>query len=267
MNDPSFRADQPIAWTFHRNTSRWPFNVLEPEASSEHQLPPKEYPERPFRSLPAAVLPAESIETALRRRASCRQFADEELSEDALASVLFAANGVLTPLRVGALELLLRTVPSAGALYPLEVYVLARAVRDVEPGVYHYAAISHGLEEVRRILLPGTFLGYLFMGQPYVGSAAAVLVITAVVHRSLRKYEDRGFRYLLFEAGHVAQNISLVAAASGLGALSLGGFFDEELARLLDVASDAEVPLYAVAVGLPSETDPVALRQAQELDR
>jgi SagB-type dehydrogenase family enzyme len=93
---------------------------------------------------------------------------------------------------------------------------------------------------------------YLFMGQPCVADAAAVLVLSAVAARSLGKYGDRGYRYLLLEAGHVGQNIALTAAGLDLGALALGGFHDDELAALLAIDPEHEVPLLAVAVGVPA---------------
>lgn len=260
MSNESFRSEQPVAWAFHRNTSRWPFNVLEPEDSQEHQLPPKEYPEAPYLALPAPELPETALGTALRARVSCRQFSGAELSQQALANILYAGFGVLARVEFGNVEFLERPIPSGGALYPLELYLLARSVEGLEVGVYHYAVVTHGLEEVRLLPLPRGLVGYLFMGQHYVGSAAAILVITAATQRSLRKYGDRGYRYLLLEAGHMAQNIDLVAAASKLGALNLGGFFDAELAELLDLEPDHEVPLYAIALGPSTTTDRVEQR-------
>lgn len=260
MTDQAFRDEQPIAWEFHRNTSRWPFNVLEPEASSEFQLPPKEYPEAPYTALPPPQPPDVSLDTALRSRFSCRRFEDVELSRAAVGDLLHAVGGVLGRRQAGSSEFLERPVPSAGALYSLETYVLARAVEGLEPGVYHYAIVTHGLEQVRVVPVRRAFLTYLFMGQHYVADASAVLVFTTVLHRSLRKYDDRGYRYLLFEAGHMAQNANLAAVAAGLGTLNLGGFFDSDLCVLLDVDSEEEIPLYAVAVGRPTPGDRAALR-------
>ena len=260
MSEQSFRGEQPIAWEFHRNTSRWPFNIVEPEESSELQLPPKEYPEARYIPLPAPEPAAGSLESALRSRFSCRRFADATLSRAALGDLLHATSGVVGRTDVAGVEFLERPAPSAGALYSLETYVLARAVEGLEAGVYHYAVVTHGLEEVRLAPLHYTFLTYLFMGQHYVADAAAILVFTSVVHRSLRKYDDRGYRYLLFEAGHMAQNANLAASAAGLGSLNLGGFFDSDLCALLAIEDDEEVPLYAVAVGPPAPGDRVALR-------
>lgn len=92
-------------------------------------------------------------------------------------------------------------MPSGGGLYPLELYLLARRAEGVEPGVYHYAAVAHGLEQLREVLVPRPLSDYLFMGQHYATDAAAVVVIAAEVEHTLVKYGDRGYRYVLFEAG------------------------------------------------------------------
>ena len=260
MSEQSFRDEQPVAWAFHRNTSRWPFNVVEPEETSELQLPPKEYPEAPYVALPEPRPPEAPLAEALRGRCSCRQFTDEPLTQAALGDLLHATCGVLGRTEVAGFEFLERPQPSAGALYPLETYVLAREIEGLEQGAYHYAIVTHGLELVRETALHRAFLTYLFMGQHYVADAAAVIVLTSVLHRSLRKYDDRGYRYLLFEAGHAAQNVNLAAAATGLGTLNLGGFFDSDVSVLLDLDDDEEIPLYAVAVGKPAPGDRLSLR-------
>ena len=104
----------------------------------------------------------------------------------------------------------------------------------------------------------------MFLGQPYLSGASAVVVLAAVVERSLWKYEDRGYRYLLLEAGHVAQNLNLCATGLGLGCLNLGGFFDEDVAALLRLDDDHEVVLYGIAVGPPQSDSRVETRKAAE---
>jgi SagB-type dehydrogenase family enzyme len=174
---------------------------------------------------------------------------------------LRAAYGVIGTIYPGDQEMLERPVPSGGGLYPLEVYLLVLQGEDVAAGVYHYAAQAHALEQLGSLALPGAFVGQLFLGQPYLARAAVVVVLTAVVERSLGKYQDRGYRYLLLEAGHVAQNLNLAAAALGLGSLNLGGFFDCDLGSLLGLDLEAEVPLYGIALGVPAGTDRAALRE------
>ncbi len=137
-----------------------------------------------------------------------------------------------------------------------------RAVDGLDPGVYHYVPAAHGLELVRAVELPPAFLAYLFMGQPWVADAAVVAVISFVGARSLTKYGDRGYRYALLEAGHTMQNLNLAVAALGLGAVNLGGFYDDELAVLCGIDIEQEIPLYCCALGRPvaDPSDRMAMR-------
>jgi SagB-type dehydrogenase family enzyme len=247
-----FRDEQALAWLFHRNTCRWLFNTLEDDAVHAPQ-PPKENPGAPSVVLPRR-LPTGDLAALLGDRASCRAFRDAAISLDGLGTVLHSAYGVIDVSELGPLEFPDRPAPSGGGLYPLELYVIVRAVDALEPGVYHYFPISALLEQLRNSVVPRQLLTYLFMGQFYASDAAAIIVTTAVPSRSLDKYGDRGYRYLLFEAGHVAQNINLAAACEGLGACNLGGFFDDELAGLLRLDIEEEVPLYATAIGLPRDS-------------
>jgi SagB-type dehydrogenase family enzyme len=255
-----FREKYPIAWTYHRNTSRWPHNV--------HPVPDAPSPEPHFKEylgtslieLPSAVFPALTLEDAFAARLSCRHYRDKVVQLDRLSPVLKAAYGVWQESLLWESEFLHRPAPSGGGLYPLEIYLLARRVEGLPPGVYHYAPLFHALELVRELPLPPRYLTELFMGQHYVGEASLVVVLTAVLARSLWKYGDRGYRYILMEAGHVAQNINLVCPGLGLGSVNLGGFFDTELSRLLGLESDDEVCLYGMAIGVPDGTDPAALR-------
>jgi SagB-type dehydrogenase family enzyme len=151
-------------------------------------------------------------------------------------------------------------VPSGGGLYPLELYAIVRDVVGLEAGVYHYTPVTHGVEQLRDVLVPRALQEYLFMGQPLVTRAGVVIVIAAAVARLLTKYGDRGYRYMLFEAGHVAQNVNLAATAIGVGTCNLGGFFDLELGGLLGLDEDAEIALYAVAAGVPAAGTRESLR-------
>jgi SagB-type dehydrogenase family enzyme len=250
MSEPeSFRSEQRLAWLYHRNTCRWIFNTPDPGDDLHPPEPGKEHPSAP--ATPLSASSAGRLRPLLERRASCRAFADASMTLDQLAAILHAGYGVVDVSQLGALEFLERPVPSGGGLYPLELYVIVNSVDGVAPGVYHYAPAVGLLERLRDGPVPSALLSYLFMGQSYVARAGAVVVTTAVWERSLGKYGDRGYRYLLFEAGHVAQNIDLAAVDVGLGALNLGGFFDDELAGLLTLDVEEEMPLYATAVGIP----------------
>jgi SagB-type dehydrogenase family enzyme len=246
------REKYPLAWMYHRNTSRYAFNVHGLNDVSSRTAPFKEYLDVPVIALPEVELPTNSLKDALLARVSCRHYSGESIALTQIATLLKAAYGVYNQVFLGEHEFLERSVPSGGGLYPLELYILARNVQNIEPGVYHYAVYQHTLEQVRSLVLPDRFVSDLFLGQPYLIPAAAIIVITAMLERSLWKYEDRGYRYILFEAGHVAQNINLTAVSIGLDSLNLGGFFDVEMANLLDVDIEREIPLYATAVGVPA---------------
>ncbi|MFN2606683.1 MAG: SagB/ThcOx family dehydrogenase [Acidimicrobiales bacterium] len=259
MATRAFRDADPIAWAFHHNTGVGPYTSA-PEPVSEAARPPKEYLHAPLLPLPAAALPDVALADALAARLSCRRFTADGLAPEQLAAVLGAGYGVAGRVLLGRAELLERPVPSGGGLYPLELYVLVRAVPGLSPGAYHYAPQHHGLEDLGTGPIPPAVLSRLFLGQPYLAAAAAMVVITAVLSRSLDKYGDRGYRYVLFEAGHVAQNLNLAAAACGLGACNAGGFFDAHLGDLLGLDPDQEVPLYGVAVGRPASADRTDVR-------
>ncbi len=250
----SFRDHNPAAWLFHQNTIRWPFNTLEPDVEAADHAPFKEYPAAPWTALPAPRPLDRLLDAAIRERLSCRSFSPEPLALDGLATMLARSYGVQGVVHFGAREHLERPVPSGGGLYPLEIYPVARRVSGLEAGIYHYAPLAHGLEQLQAVELSAPFVTQVFMNQPYVADAAAIVVLTAVVDRTLHRYGDRGYRYILLEAGHVAQNVVLTAGALGLGALPLGGFFDAWLAEMLGIDLAVEVILYAVAVG-PSRAE------------
>lgn len=259
MDRNSFREDHALAWSFHRNTSRWAHNT---GAFDETHFPEpaKEYLAAPFFELSEPRALDTSLGEAFIGRFSCRRFASRDLSEQELSTLLHAAYGVSGRSLFGSLEFLERPVPSAGGLYPLEAYLLARRVTGLEPGVYHYAPLHHAVELLREVLIPRPLCTYLFMGQDYVTDASAIVMLTVVVERTMKKYGDRGYRYALLEAGHVVQNINLTAAALDLGSCNIGGFFDEELADLLALDSDLEIPIYGVALGAPQDSPRSELR-------
>ncbi|HEX6292270.1 MAG TPA: SagB/ThcOx family dehydrogenase [Herpetosiphonaceae bacterium] len=256
-----FRAKYPIAWTFHRNTSRWPFGMQALPEQAVPEAPFKEYLGATLVALPEPQPPMMALGDVIAGRCSCRRFGDLPLKLADLATLLKLAYGVQNHLVLDEQECLERPVPSGGGLYALELYVLAQHVEQIAPGIYHYAALPHALEQLSPLALPPASIGDLFMGQPYVGQAGAVVVLTSVLERSLWKYADRGYRYLLLEAGHVAQNLNLVACGLGLGSLNLGGFFDANIAGVLGLDLEQEVPLYAVAVGVPGGDERNDLRQ------
>mgnify|MGYP001485690454 CR=1 FL=1 len=177
-----------------------------------------------------------SIEEALEKRRSVRRFARRPLTEMEISRLLWAAQGVTGGGRG-------RTAPSAGGLYPLEVYLV------IPEGVYRYHPPNQELWIHRK----GDFLGQLSeaaLGQASVRGAPAVIVIAAVYERVTGKYGKRGERYVILEAGHAAQNIHLEAAALGLGSVPVGAFQDRSVHAVLGLHPDEE-PLYLIPVGEP----------------
>jgi SagB-type dehydrogenase family enzyme len=249
-----FRADHPLAWTFHRGTSRWPFNMHGLNAPMHETSHFKEDVEAVTVELDAPVLPQATLDRVLRRRSSCRRFEPEPIELVELGTLLHGAYGVLDTVDLWG-EFCERPVPSGGGLYPLELYVLAQRVRGLAGGVYHYVPLGHRLEIVRPDSLPSHLTSEMFLGQPYLVNASAIIVIAAVVQRSLWKYEDRGYRYILLEAGHAAQNLNLCGEGLGLSSLNLGGFFDEDVMALLKLDPDREIVLYGVAIGRAAVVD------------
>jgi len=183
-----------------------------------------------------------SIEQALAHRRSTREFLDEPLALGEAGQLLWAAQGITHGDG-------LRTAPSAGALFPLELYLLAGGVEGLQPGIYHYDPASHELRLRRR----GDFRSRLAdaaLGQGWVADSAAVLVFTAVERRTARKYGPGAARYIAIEAGHAAQNVGLEAAALGLGVGFVGAFDESEVTQLLAIEDDRQ-PLYLLPLGRP----------------
>lgn len=203
----------------------------------------KTYPDAPRVALP---MPPEEdgaqFMAVVRARRSQRDYRDEPLSLAELGQLLFAAQGITYP--PGEL----RAAPSAGALYPIELYVLAHRVTDLEQGAYHYAVPSHELELVRVGDLREA-ISAAALGQSFIGEANVSFILSAIFQRTRWKYRERTYRYVLLEAGHIAQNLCLAATALGLGACPVGAFFDDDLNALLELDGRDEATLYIVAVG------------------
>ena len=183
-----------------------------------------------------------SLERALHERRSVREFGKTALTQEEVSQLLWAAQGITS--RDG-----LRTAPSAGALYPLELYLVAGNVQNLDPGIYKYASPGHKLKKI----MPGDqrrVLAAAALNQDCVANAAAVLVFTAVERRTTRKYGSRGVRYMHIEVGHAAQNVFLQATALGLGAVVVGAFDDDRLRETLKLP-EGEAPLYLMPLGRP----------------
>jgi SagB-type dehydrogenase family enzyme len=181
-----------------------------------------------------------SLESALRRRRSVRDYARGPLTRAELGQLLWAAQGITGPDG-------LRAAPSAGALYPLEIYVAAGEVSELPDGIYRYRAARHELEscaagDIRAELAAAA------LGQECVAGAAAVIGFAAVYSRATAKYGKRGIQYAHMEVGHAAQNVYLQAAALDLGTVVVGAFEDSRVKRVMKMAAEEE-PVCLMPVG------------------
>lgn len=183
-----------------------------------------------------------AVESALRSRRSVRDFEGTPLSLAQVSQMVWAAQGTTSPEGY-------RTAPCAGALYPLDLYLVTGDVTGLSPGVYLCHPREHNLEKVaaedRRRELSDAALA-----QGWIGRAAAVIVLTAVYRRTLSKYGERGRRYVHFEAGHAAQNVYLQATSLGLSTTTVGAFRDEDVNAVLGLPAERQ-PLCLLPIGFP----------------
>lgn len=185
---------------------------------------------------------AMTLTDTLRQRRSVREFAATPLSLQTAAQLLWAAQGITSP---GGL----RTAPSAGALYPLELHLVAGAVEGLPNGSYRYDPGHHSLTLTAEGELRSA-LAHAALDQGWITRAPAVVVIAAVPMRTTQKYGERGIRYVHIEVGHAGQNLLLQAVALGLRSVVVGAFRDQTVQRLLGLVAD-EHPLAILPVGYP----------------
>lgn len=206
-----------------------------------------------------------SVEEALLNRKSMRSWRPSPIDIEDLSMILWAAYGLVENID-GWLR---RTSPSAGATYPMEIYVVVgeRSVSTrtgfLEAGVYKYDPVRHSLRLVKR----GDLREDLYtasLDQEWVRDAPVSIVICAVYKRTTRVYGERGYRYVYMEAGHIGQNIYLMATALGLGTVAVGAFYDDAVARVLGVSREEE-PIYIFPVGVPVERFINSFRELERL--
>ncbi len=217
--------------------------TIEPTKAPKEEEKPKLLPKQREIFLPMPRLSGDmSVEEAIARRRSVREYLDSPLKIEEISQLLWSAQGI-TDVRRG-----FRVAPSAGATYPLEVYLVVRegGVEGLEPGIYKYDSHRHSL----MLLKLGDFSKELYsaaLNQEWVLEAPINLVVTAVYERTTSRYGERGIRYVHMEVGHVGQNVYLQATALNLGTVVIGAFHDEEVKRIISVPD--EVPLYIMPVG------------------
>ncbi len=212
----------------------------------------KPTPYKIYKNVPVFFLPDPKIEggaplwDVLRKRRSIRSYDPHAyIDKELLSQLLWAIQGITA--KVGGY--LLRTAPSAGALYPFETYLFVRKVRGLTQGIYHFNVPDFCLE----LLVGGDFSFHLqkaCIDQPMLSRAAVVFIWSAVIDRCRIKYGERAFRYIFMDVAHVCQNLYLAATGLGLGCCAIGAFFDDDINKILNIDGITESVVYLATVGV-----------------
>lgn len=179
-----------------------------------------------------------SVHEAIAQRRSRRGYAEGGMTLEQISEVLWSAAGITADGRF-------RAAPSAGATYPMDTYLVAGNVTGLEKGIYRYIEQEHALELVK----PGDYINALAdaaLGQSSLRNASAVVGLFAIYERTAKRYGERAERYVHMEAGHIGQNIHLVAEALNLSTVMIGAFKDDEVAELFGVEG---APVYFMPLG------------------
>ncbi|HEY3741317.1 MAG TPA: SagB/ThcOx family dehydrogenase [Bryobacteraceae bacterium] len=234
-NSKTSRYDAPIsnAQVLARMRQMW--DVLPYEGCETYPLPEPEPADGP-------------LSEAILNRVTARNIAPVQIPLKRLSTLLRYAYGVTRENEDGSMPRPFRTVPSGGALYPLEIYFHTSYVDDLPAGLYHFDPRNSAVQLIQNgdsspqigdaLVQPGLSVG-----------SSIVFFITAIFERSTFKYNSRGYRFALLEAGHVAQNINLTATSLQMGVVNIGGFFDREIDRFLQVDGITQSTIYMLAVG------------------
>jgi SagB-type dehydrogenase family enzyme len=212
-----------------------------------HQPPPyKKFPLvlNRFPIRPVDQKGGKSLWEAIAQRRSVREFSNPSVSFYEISQLIWATQGIT--LKAQGFDF--RASPSAGALYPIETYLVANRVEEIPPGLYHY-----DVREVQLVLLKeghfGPELSQAGLDQEMLEEASCVFIWTAIVERSKWKYRERAYRYIYMDVGHIGQNLYLAATALNLGCCTVGAFYDEEVDRLIGVDGKEEISVYLGAIG------------------
>lgn len=191
---------------------------------------------------------------AIAARTTGRDFSVQPLSLRSISALLLFGSGQQSHMPTSSVTG--RAQPSAGGLYPIEVYLVNFVGGEVPTGVFHYNVRDHALETIERRTFSAEDRAQLFVesSSPYAAArfahdASCAIILTAAFDRSQNKYGERGYRYCLLEAGHIGQNIALVAASLDLACAPLGGVVDAAFERVVRVDGDEESLVYALIVG------------------
>ena len=194
----------------------------------------------------AIAVPSLDLTTASNERKSWRKYNDEPISLSELAYLLWHTQGVK---KVTNRPATVRTVPSAGARHPLETFILVNRVEGLAPGLYRYLALEHRLAVVTLDATISQRIEANCHKQPFVLTSAVTFIWVADIYRSVWRYQERAYRYILLDAGHVCQNLYLTASAVGCGCCAIGAFDDDQMNNTLGLNGEDHFVVYAATVG------------------
>ncbi len=207
--------------------------------------PYKSYPQASKHVLPKPTFPpTHPLFHLFQKRRSIRQYQIKSLSKKQLSQLLWASTGI----RETTDDFTYRTAPSAGALYPIETYLIINNIKDIPQGIYHYDIRHHQLETLHL----GDYrqeIAHAALDQSMCATAAAVFIWTSIFNRSKWKYGQRAFRYVYLDCGHIAENLALSATSLGLGSCQIAALYDDEVNALVDIDGKNESVLYLSTVG------------------
>jgi len=262
-------SDEDAVWeVFHANSKIYRHGHYVPDdrvaARMLRMAPALNYDGYPPIALPAGIddLPI-PLGDVIAQRVTAMQLEPVTISMRMLASILFAGYGVTRSNENTQFLRPFRTAPSGGALYPLELYISSKHVSGLGAGLYHFSPSEHALRRLRDGDLSHDLARTLVEFQTHLAfDATAIVIITAMFNRSTFKYGARGYRFVLLEAGHVAQNINLAVTGLGLGCINLGGYYDQAVDRFLGIDGLNQSTVYMIAFGKPAAVHEHGLRPA-----
>lgn len=244
-----FFKENKLSRLFHENSkfNYWPVGkqLSYEDVTKIHY---KEYPRFKRIPLPKKFSKDSSLERTLEKRKSERNYSKKKLNLSQISKLLFYSFGITRFDKNGNFDSAKRTYPSAGARYPLEVYLVIFN-SEIQSGIYHYEVKSHSLELLKEGDFTKEILDSTTQVNKWLENCSMIILISAVFDRTQIKYEERGYRFILIEAGEVCQNVSLMATALGLGSCAIGGFLDNNLNNLLGLDSKEESLMNFIVVG------------------
>lgn len=252
---PEAMPDSDVWELFHENSKTSRFRP-HPADAQVYGTMLKRHAALPMLHAPVTALPPaiaavpKSLTEAMSGRESARDWPDIErpLTLEQLASFLYYTAGVTRRIADTGYGVDFRVAPSGGGLYPVELFMHVREVDGLDPGLYHYDSPGHLLHQVREGDMASRLSSVFVQGEvPY--RTTVMFFLTALFRRSTFKYRDRGYRFVLMEAGHMAQNMNLLASALSLPVLNIGGYLDRQLDELLEFDGVNQSVVYVVAIG------------------